>query len=92
MAIIAAIVDGKWVPLPAEPVQPQRQRMTALNNIDAIVMHLSEVVKLAQDLSTTDRRRARDFVHAASAVLSATTYLPDDDQSKFDRALRGGER
>jgi hypothetical protein len=56
--------------------------------IDQVVTHLSEVVRLAQGLSEEDARRVRDFVHATSAMLMASTYLPAHDQRVFETALR----
>ena len=61
---------------------------SSMNEVDQIVGLLSQVVKRAQSLSEPDQRRVRDFVHAAQAMLSATTYLPRSDQRLFEATLR----
>jgi hypothetical protein len=88
---IATCIDGIWQQL---PVNDAHTALTALvesphaNPIDVIVRHLGEVVRLAQGLSETDARRARDFILAASSMLAATTYLPKNDQAIFESTLR----
>lgn len=80
MSVVGIIVDGKWDGRPPA------------NDIDQIVAHLAEVVRIAQNLSPEDARRARDFFHAAWGMLSATTSLPTQDQARFARALRERSR
>jgi hypothetical protein len=92
MAIFATVVDGVWVPVDdGRPrVNPRVDVIDApISDIDQIVQHLAQVVRLAQDLSDEDQRRVRDFVRAALATLEATTSLPRSDQKTFERALRG---
>jgi hypothetical protein len=99
MALVAVIVDGKWTPVEDGQSHPTNQRTDntqvidpSTSDVDRIVSLLGQVVRLAQGLSAEDARRVRAFVHAAASMLSATTYLPDQDQSKFERALRNGGR
>ena len=60
----------------------------SVSEIDRIVSLLTQVVIKARSLSEPDKRRARDFVHATQAMLTATTYLPQTDQRIFETALR----
>ena len=70
-----------------------RHAITPVNNIvDEIVGYLGRVVMLAQDLPSEDARRAREFVAATHALLSATTSLSRSDQSVFENALRNAVR
>ena len=85
--MVGIIVDGKWMSI--DDGRPAHVIDTPRSDVDQIIAHLGQVVRLAQRLSDEDQRRVRDFVHAASALLSATTYLPDTDQKLFERALRG---
>lgn len=62
--------------------------VTPASDIDQIVAHLGQAVRLAQNLTPADARRARDFMHAAYSMLTATTYLPGQDQARFEHALR----
>ena len=96
MSVVAVIENGKWVPV-ADPAQQHATDLnrnsdlidvTPASDIDQIVAHLGQAVRLAQNLSPADARRARDFMHAAYSMLSATTYLPSQDQARFERALR----
>ena len=89
MAVVAIIVDGKWTPV--DDGRPQ-QVVNPTSDIDQIAAHLGAVVRLAQNMTPEDQRRARDFMHAASAALSATTYLPETDQKLFEAALRDTAR
>jgi hypothetical protein len=59
------------------------------SDLDNVVAHLAQVVKLAQNLPGEDQRRVRDFARATLATLEATTSLPKSDQRTFERALRG---
>jgi hypothetical protein len=84
-SVIAIAVDGVW----AAPAGDDAHRaITSTNPVDHAVALLAEVIALAQNLSEQDQRRIRDFVHAASSVLSATTVLPEQDQRIFETALR----
>ncbi|MGZ6316307.1 MAG: hypothetical protein ACXWNQ_03530 [Anaerolineales bacterium] len=93
MSVVAVVVDGKWTPV-LDPAHPANQRTDtqvidgSMSDVDRIVSLLGQVVRLAQTLSPTDARRVRDFVHATESMLSATTYLPEQDQARFERALR----
>ncbi|MGZ4123429.1 MAG: hypothetical protein ACXVOI_09505 [Tumebacillaceae bacterium] len=103
--LIAVVVDGQWVPLHAPPQpQPVTPDATAqavaprtdvqviddsMPDLDKAVAHLGAVTRLARYLSERDAQRLREFVHATSAVLAATTRLAGPDQSKFERAIRG---
>ena len=95
MRSIAVIIDGVW----QQPqVNNDDHAINARNNsyvidpsrneVDQIVAHLSQVIRLAQSLSEPDQRRVRDFVRAAQAMLDATTSLPQSDQKIFETALR----
>jgi hypothetical protein len=88
MAVVASIVNGKWV-----PVDDGRSHEidTPSSDIDRIAAHLGQAVRLAQQLSPTDARRARDLMHAAQGMLNASTYLPADDQKLFEKSLRCGD-
>jgi hypothetical protein len=95
MAVVAVVIDGKWTPLDDDGQPLVRQRadtqIEASMGVDQIAGLLGQVVRLAQGLSPEDARRARDFMHAASAAMTATTYLDESDQRKFERSLRGGD-
>jgi hypothetical protein len=96
MSVVAVVVDGKWTPISdlAQSQMTDSNRdsdlidATPASDIDRIVAHLGQAVRLAQNLTPEDARRARDFMHAACAMLTATTYLPSADQTRFERALR----
>lgn len=95
MAVVAIVVDGVWVPIddgrPAvNPKADSHVIDASSSDVDRIVAHLAQVIKLAQNLSDGDQRRVRDFVRAALATLEATTSLPKSDQRKFEKSLRGG--
>jgi len=95
MAVVAVVIDGKWVPLDddGQPLVRQKvdaQVIDALNDFDQIVACLGQVVRRAQGLSDEDQRRVRDFVRATLAALEATTSLPKNDQRMFERSLLGG--
>ena len=82
--------DGRWMP----PTQPQQKTNNdvvdvSMSDVDQIVAHLGAVVRLAQNLSESDARRVRDFIHATSAALTMSTYFREEDQAKFEQALRG---
>ncbi|MBR1276106.1 hypothetical protein [Bradyrhizobium sp. AUGA SZCCT0283] len=95
MRNVALIIDGVWQ---HPQVNDDHCAVNARNDshvisssmseVDQIVALLGQVVRRAQSLSDTDQRRVRDFVHAASSMLSATTYLPKADQKVFETALR----
>jgi hypothetical protein len=92
--IVAIAVDGVWVPA-NQAVHKTNSgngsnvvEFDARNDVDRIVNHLGQVVRLARNLSEDDARRVRAFVHAASSALSATTYLPESDQALFEHSLR----
>ncbi|UFX45427.1 hypothetical protein HAP47_0001460 [Bradyrhizobium sp. 41S5] len=96
--IVAIAVDGIWV-VPASQAANKTNsdngfnggnvvEFVAGNDVDRIVDHLAQVVRLARNLSEDDARRVRAFVHAASSALSATTYLPESDQALFEHSLR----
>lgn len=93
MAIIATVVDGVWVPVGDDGrpfVNPKaNSHVTQTSDVELIVKHLAQVVRLAQGLSDEDQRRVRDFVNATQSTLFATTYLAKSDQKIFERALRG---
>jgi hypothetical protein len=90
MALVAVVIDGKWTPIDdGQPSVRQRADVTA-NGVDQIAALLGQVVRLAQNLSPEDQRRARDFMHAAQGALTATTYLSGPDQQTFERSLRRG--
>ena len=102
MGLVAIVQDGVWTtidtgppPSPASHVSQNNDshevEVDTRSDVDKIVQHLAQVVRLAQNLSDEDQRRVRDFVHAASAMLSATTYLATSDQKIFERSLRGGD-
>jgi hypothetical protein len=85
MAVVGIIVDGKWTAID----DGRNEIDTPSSDIDRIAAALGQAVRLAQNLNPTDARRARDLMHAAQGMMSATTYLPADDQKFFERALRG---
>lgn len=96
MSVVAVVVDGKWTPI-SDLAQSQMTNsnrdsdlidVTPASDIDQIVAHLGQAVRLAQNLTPADARRARDFMHAAYSMLTATTYLPGQDQARFEHALR----
>jgi hypothetical protein len=96
-SVVAVLVDGVlWQQLPVSDghnAVGSRDNSwvvddSSMNEVDQIVGLLSQVVKRAQSLSEPDQRRVRDFVHAAQAMLSATTYLPRSDQRLFEATLR----
>jgi hypothetical protein len=95
MRNIAVIIDGVWM----QPQVNDHHAVNARNNdshvinssmseVDQIVSLLGQVVRRAQSLSEQDQRRVRDFVQATQSMLTATTYLPKSDQTKFEAALR----
>ena len=96
MALVAVIKDGKWVPVDGDGypliTQTTDTRAIEANPIDIIMANLAAVVRLAQGLSPEDARRVRDFVHATSAMLQATTYLEASDQKLLEAALRDTAR
>jgi hypothetical protein len=83
-SIIAVARDGVWQAPGSNVVAFDASR----SEVDQIADHLAQVVKLAQTLSEADARRTRDLMHAASALLTATTYLSGPDQARLERALR----
>jgi hypothetical protein len=87
MVVVGIIENGVW-----KSIEDGRPAVidTPRSDVERVVAHLAQVVRLAQDLSDDDARRVRDFVHAASAMLSATTYLAKSDQKIFEASLRGG--
>ena len=94
MGVVAIVVDGVWTPV-GDPTQSVNQRLDThdvidapMSDVDRIVSLLGQVVRLARGLTESDARRVRDFVHATSSMLTATTYLPEQDQARFERALR----
>jgi hypothetical protein len=100
--IVGICIEGQWLPLHPPPPPPVDQSAdshrqvaviddTPKSDIDRVADHLAQVVRLAQALtSDVDRRRARDMLHAASGLLMASTYLPQADQDRFQKALRNG--
>lgn len=95
MRSVAVIIDGVWHPQGIDDAQQQptinasnNSNVVNLSEVDQIVALLSQVVRLAQPLSESDQRRARDFMQAAQAMLTATTYLPKSDQRMFEASLR----
>ena len=85
MAVVGIVVDGKWTSIDdGRPVIDP-----SLSDIDQIIRHFAQVVRLAQGLSDEDQRRVRDFARATLATLEATTMLPKSDQARFQRSLRG---
>jgi hypothetical protein len=64
---------------------------TLSSDIDRIAIHLGQAVRLAQNLSPADARRARDLMHAAQGMMSATTFLEKPEQALFNKSLRGGD-
>jgi len=93
MALVAVVQNGVWVPVDdGRPPVNQKDDTHLINiytsDVDQIVAHLAQVVRLAQGLSTTDARRVRELVHATSSTLWATTALSSDDQKLFERSLR----
>lgn len=96
MRSIAVIVDGVWqwpqvnddVNHSVDARKNSHVSNPSSGEVDHIVVLLSQVVQMTQSLSEQDQRRVRDFVHSASAMLSATTYLPKSDQRLFEAALR----
>jgi hypothetical protein len=83
--VVAVAIDGVWQP---QVNDDAHHAITSTNVVDQIVVHLGEVVRLAQSLSPDDQRRVRDFCHATSSMLLATTYLPKNDQRLFETTLR----
>lgn len=93
--VVAVIVDGVWQPLPLSDghnaIDARNDSYvvnSSTNEVDQIVSFLSQVIRRAQSLSDQDQRRVRDFVCATQSMLTATTYLPKCDQTKFESALR----
>jgi hypothetical protein len=96
MGLVAIVENGVWKSIddgqPSQPSPVSQKNDTHVidaSDIDQIAAHLGQAVRLAQRLNPTDARRARDLMHAASGMLSATTYLPEPDQKLFERALHG---
>jgi hypothetical protein len=101
MGLVAIVENGVWTtidvvqqPAPASHHVNQKNdnhevEVDTRSDIDKIASHLGQAVRLAQNLSPADSRRARDLMHAAQGMMSATTYLPDTDQKLFERSLRG---
>ena len=97
MREIAILVDGEW-----QPIVDGHTQVTAPNSsstmimptdaVDRIAELLAEVVLLAQSLTPQDARRAREFLHAASSVLAASTVLPLEDQRIFETHLRNARK
>ena len=85
MAVVAIIVDGKWTSID----DGRHEIVTPSSDIDRIAAALGQAVRLAQNLNSTDARRARDLMHAAQGMMSATTYLEKSDQKLFEKSLRG---
>jgi hypothetical protein len=97
MTLIAVAVDGVWRSVsdgqPLTVPKPDVYAVDApVDGVDEIARLLGRAVRLAQNLSPTDARRARDYMHAASAAMTASTYLSGPDQQTFERALRDGIR
>jgi hypothetical protein len=96
MGLVAICENGLWTTIEIGQPSPSQKNDrnvsvdTRISDIDQIAAHLGKAVRLAQNLSPTDARRARDFFHAASGMMSATTFLPSDDQKLFGKSLRGG--
>jgi hypothetical protein len=96
MPLVAIVENGVWTTIEVGQPSPSQKNDrnvsvdTPISDIDQIAAHLGQAVRLAQNLSPTDARRARDLMHAASAMMSATTYLEKSDQKLFERSLRGG--
>jgi hypothetical protein len=96
MAVLAVVIDGKWTPLGDDGQPLVRQSAdtqvieASMGGVEEIAGLLGQVVRLAQGLGPEDARRARDFMHAAQAAMTATTYLSGPDQQTFERSLRGG--
>jgi hypothetical protein len=91
--VIAITIDGVWQHPQANEINAARSLIDSkMNEVDQIVVLLSQAVRIAQSLSETDQRRVRDFFHAAQSTLTATTYLPKSDQKIFENALRDEAR
>jgi hypothetical protein len=94
VSLIAIVENGVWTPVVDYGQSPPNQKTgthvidAPISDIDRIAAHLGQAVRLAQNLSPTDQRRARDFVRGTLSMLEATTYLPAPDQARFERALR----
>ena len=99
MREIAIIIDGVW----QLPVTDEHNAVsggarqtppvtTSTDNVERIAEYLAEVVLLAQSLTPQDARRAREFLHAASSVLAASTVLPLEDQRIFETHLRNARK
>lgn len=96
-----AVHDAHGMPIsaPREPSRavaaPERQTRQVIEPIrdpvDEVAALLARVTRLAQQMNAADQRRCRDLVHAASAVLNASTCLPRDDQRLFEAALRNAK-
>jgi hypothetical protein len=85
MGVVAIIVDGKWTAID----DGRNEIDTPSSDIERVAAALGLAVRLAQNLSPTDARRARDLMHAAQGAMSATTYLEKSDQKLFEKSLRG---
>ncbi|UGA46134.1 hypothetical protein HU230_0008895 [Bradyrhizobium quebecense] len=92
--IVAIALDGVWMLANQAATKTNSGNgsnvveFDGTNDVDRIVGHLGQVVRLARNLSEGDARRVRAFVHAASSALLATTYLPKSDQALFEHSLR----
>jgi hypothetical protein len=103
MGLVAIVENGIWTtidtgqpPSPANHVSQNNHshevEVDTRSDIDRLAALLGQAVRLAQNLSPTDARRARDLMHAAQGMMSASTYLPADDQKLFEAALRDTSR
>jgi hypothetical protein len=102
MGLVAIVENGVWTtidvvqqPAPASHHVNQKNdshhevEVDTRSDIDKIASHLGQAVRLAQNLSPADARRARDLMHAAQGMLNASTYLEKPEQALFNKALRG---
>ena len=98
--LIAVVENGVWTTIEVHTPPPVSQPSPASQNNDSYVVdtrsdieriaaHLGQAVRLAQTLSPTDARRARDLMHAAQGAMSASTYLEKPEQALFNKSLRG---
>ena len=68
--------------------EPLPRRVVAMDAIDEFNALLAAALKLARDMSESDKRRASNILEAARGVMTATTYLDSDEQRRFEAALR----
>lgn len=100
MRPIATIIDGVAYSPEGVRLSPEREPTQApepprnikpLDALDRYNEHLAAAIRLAQDMSEEDQRRASEFMEAARATLTATTRLKSTELRKWQNALRNNQ-